>query len=46
MTEVLWRPDGARLRDPALTRFAAMAGRAGATYDVLWRRSVDDLEEF
>ncbi|GAA1827137.1 acetoacetate--CoA ligase [Pseudonocardia ailaonensis] len=46
MTDVLWRPDPARLREAALTRFAAAAGRAGATYDELWRWSVDDLEGF
>ncbi|WP_229841408.1 acetoacetate--CoA ligase [Streptomyces brasiliensis] len=43
---MLWRPDPARLRDAALTRFATAAGRAWATYDELWRWSVDDLEGF
>ncbi|MFC5947472.1 acetoacetate--CoA ligase [Pseudonocardia lutea] len=43
---MLWRPDPARLRDAALTRFAAAAGRAGSTYEELWGWSVDDLEGF
>lgn len=46
MTEVLWRPDEAWLRDAALTRFAAAAGHTGATYDELWRWSLGNLEDF
>jgi acetoacetyl-CoA synthetase len=46
MTDVLWRPDDQRIRDAALTRFAEVIGRPGATYEQLWRWSVSDLEQF
>ncbi len=41
---VLWQPSPERIERAAVTRFAAAVGRPGASYDELWRWSVDDVE--
>jgi acetoacetyl-CoA synthetase len=44
--EVLWSPSGEWIEATELHRFAAAAGFAHASYDELWRWSVNDLEGF
>jgi acetoacetyl-CoA synthetase len=44
--ELLWEPSAERVARATLTRFAEHVGRGDASYDELWRWSVDDLEGF
>ncbi|MCK9249955.1 MAG: acetoacetate--CoA ligase [Solirubrobacteraceae bacterium] len=43
---VIWSPTSEQVERSALARFAAFVGRPGASYDELWRWSVDDLDGF
>lgn len=42
----LWTPSPERVERARITRFAADVGMPGASYDELWRWSVDDLDGF
>jgi acetoacetyl-CoA synthetase len=44
--KLLWEPSPERIAHAEITRFAAAVGMPGATYDELWRWSVDDLDGF
>ena len=47
--ELLWSPAAERIERSSITQFAAwltQQGHAVASYDELWRWSVDDLDRF
>ena len=46
MPTPLWTPSPERVARARMTQFAADVGMRGASYDELWRWSVDDLDAF
>lgn len=46
MPKLLWSPSPERVARARMTRFAADVGMPGASYEELWRWSIDDLDAF